>query len=333
MDDTKHFLMRRKKNKKTGKVDFVHVVCSFEEQKNLIMELHSGKGDVRQSQSLEATSMAGHWGRDKMLEEINAHWYFTNITKKVEETIKYCQPCQFVNQANIKDKGRAEMQIIQVPNKVWSKIGVDLIGPLVEVQGMSYIAVTVDYFMKYPMAAALPGKCTLGVADFLYECTTMFGRAEIFITDQGTEFNNQCMKAYTDHCRSLHHNTSAYHPQANGKSHLHNDRFLLGLGGISTSRIQVHHSFTDTSFFLHVPISLMYSFAGVVERMNKTTQNIIKKHVMEKKELWLQSLRGILFAVWSSAAKATGFSPIEMMLGCPPITPCASTKMVPWASP
>ena len=49
-------------------------------------------------------------------------------------------------------------------------MGIDLIGPLPETKaGNKYIITLVDFFSKWPEAAALPDKKADGVALFLYQ--------------------------------------------------------------------------------------------------------------------------------------------------------------------
>ena len=49
------------------------------------------------------------------------------------------------------------------------QVGVDLVGPLpITKAGNRYIITLVDYFSKWPEAAALPDKGAEGVALFLY---------------------------------------------------------------------------------------------------------------------------------------------------------------------
>ncbi len=70
---------------------------------------------------------------------------------------------------------------------------------------------------KYIISSLLQDKSKLSIAQFLYEkILCVYSPPEVFITDQGSKFNNDLVDgiahlANLDHCC-----THAYHPQANG---------------------------------------------------------------------------------------------------------------------
>ena len=106
---------------------------------------------------------------------------------------------------------------LPVPSKVWSQIGVDLVGPLqVTSSGNQYIVVAVDYFSKWPEAKAIPSKEAIHVADFLNSLFLRHGFPEVLISDQGREFCNAICNELLTKTGVKHRITSAYHPQTNG---------------------------------------------------------------------------------------------------------------------
>lgn len=49
------------------------------------------------------------------------------------------------------------------------QVGIDLIGPLPTTNsGNKYIVTLIDYFTKWPEAAAIPDKTAKGIAQFIY---------------------------------------------------------------------------------------------------------------------------------------------------------------------
>ena len=86
---------------------------------------HMGLGE-----SKEAQSLSGHLGRDKTHAKIQERFYWPTITKDVTEFVKTCDVCQRTNKAFKKNRG--ELQPIPVEPKAFSRIGIDLVGPLPE---------------------------------------------------------------------------------------------------------------------------------------------------------------------------------------------------------
>ena len=73
-------------------------------------------------------------------------------------------------------KAAGSLNPIPVPSKLWSQVGMDLIGPLPETpRGHKYIITLTDYFSKWAEAAALPNKTAQGVADFMHSVSVIKG--------------------------------------------------------------------------------------------------------------------------------------------------------------
>jgi hypothetical protein len=187
----------------------VKCVPDFERQSAIISNVHCGVGFTT-----EAKAVGGHFGRDKMLHAINTRWLFPLITERVTRFLKYCDTCQRSNTYKLQKSG-ATLHPVEVPEKIWSKIGVDIL-QMPEAHGFKYIVTAVDYYTKWPEAAALPDKSGVSVARFLWAMHCRYGAADIWISDQGREFVNSMTKELYRLCGVQHRITSAYHPQANG---------------------------------------------------------------------------------------------------------------------
>ena len=74
--------------------------------------------------------------------------------------LKFCDICQIVNTRNYV---RVRESAIPVPCKVWSKIGIDLVGSLKEIDSYRYIGTTVNYTGEF-VAEAEPLKDKTGEA-------------------------------------------------------------------------------------------------------------------------------------------------------------------------
>ena len=81
--------------------------------------------------------------------------------------VSSCERCQKNNHKLQKASG--VLHPIPVTPKIWSQIGMDLIGPMPETpRGNKYIVTLTDYFTKWAEAAPLPDKTAIGVANFIF---------------------------------------------------------------------------------------------------------------------------------------------------------------------
>ena len=87
----------------------------------------------------------------------------------VKDFCKRCEKCQRTNR--LLQKPRAELHPIPVI-KVWHRVGIDLVGPLLETKrGNKYIITLTDHFSRWPEAAPLPSNMQLVLQVF---CLTPF---------------------------------------------------------------------------------------------------------------------------------------------------------------
>ena len=90
----------------------------------------------------------------------------------VQECVKACPKC-FVSNPK-RSKEAPSVNPIPVPAKIWSLVGIDIIGPLQETtSGNKYIVAITDHFSKWSEAAAIPDKSA--VAQFLYSVVCRLG--------------------------------------------------------------------------------------------------------------------------------------------------------------
>ena len=74
-------------------------------------------------------------------------WYFPYIFKHVTKIIKYCDVCQCV--IYVSWKKVMKLHPILDPLKVWSEIGIDLIGPTKDIEGYGSFLTAVDDTIKF----------------------------------------------------------------------------------------------------------------------------------------------------------------------------------------
>ena len=103
---------------------FVNVEPDPVEQCNIMRKIHCGIGTEKMS---KAPSGYQRW--DKTGSLISSRWYFPWIYLRVCEMIKYYPQCQSMNTSHL-HKAWNVLQLIPVPMKCWSMMGVNFIGPL-----------------------------------------------------------------------------------------------------------------------------------------------------------------------------------------------------------
>ena len=134
--------------------------------------------------SLQSKAQASHLGRDKCYSTLQQCYSFPMMRDRIQMYIKYCDPCQKQNTHKL-EKCAHILKPISVPQKCFSKVGLDLIGPLCESNQKKYIISCIDYFSKFVEAKAIENKTGVAVATFIYELICRYGVLDITITDQG----------------------------------------------------------------------------------------------------------------------------------------------------
>jgi len=89
----------------------------------------------------------GHFGRDKTLGKISQRYYWKGMKNDIRRYVNNCAKCFAVN-PNVSNDS-PPLNSIQVPSKVWSLCGIDIIGPLQETSdGKKYIVAITDHFSR-----------------------------------------------------------------------------------------------------------------------------------------------------------------------------------------
>ena len=99
----------------------------------------------------------------------------------------------------------------------WDHIAYDLFMPgPISVEGFNYVLVIVDICTHFVVLVPLWTKSAEEVALTFYNLFALLGFPKICQSDNGTEFDNQIIKALTDLAAIDCQLITPYHPQANG---------------------------------------------------------------------------------------------------------------------
>jgi hypothetical protein len=195
----------------------VPAIVSRNRRTELLREVHDG---------------TGHFGEKTTLEFITGIAWWPGIRKDTLDYVQSCDTCQAY--ARLKKPEPA----ISIPvEKLFERFALDFVGPLPTTNnGNSYIIVATEALTRWPVAKAVPSADADEAAKFFYEDIVLqFGPPDTILTDRGTHFLNMTMERITEHLRTHHLRTTAYHPQANGMTERFNGTLCTMLSKMSES--------------------------------------------------------------------------------------------------
>ena len=103
------------------------------------------------------------------------------------------------------------------PNGRFRSLHIDLVGPLSPSEGMNYLLTVIDRFTRWPEAIPIPdSKTSTCVKALIRHWISRFGVPEDITTDRGPQFTSSLWSELGKLLGLKLHNTTAYHPLANG---------------------------------------------------------------------------------------------------------------------
>jgi hypothetical protein len=161
---------------------------------------------------------AGHPGTYRMLESLKRTFWWPTIKTDVRRYVKGCDMCQ-KNKA-IRRPDHITLNPLPIPDKPWTEISIDMIGPLPKSQEKDAIIVIVDRFSK--MIHLIPTTTSLSSSDlaemYKQEIWRLHGIPHRIISDRGPQFASRFMESL---CKALgiqRNLSTAYHPQTDGQT-------------------------------------------------------------------------------------------------------------------
>ncbi|GFO24403.1 retrovirus-related pol polyprotein from transposon [Plakobranchus ocellatus] len=134
------------------------------------------------------------------------------------------------------------------PSDRFRSLHVDLVGPLPESQGMTYLFTIIDRFTRWPEAVPLPdAHASTCATSLLHYWVGRFGVLQDITSDRGRQFTSSLWTQLNNLLGVEANTTTAYHPQANGMvEHLHQQ--------LKTS-LKAHT--TSSNWFVELPMVLL----------------------------------------------------------------------------
>ena len=103
---------------------------------------------------------------------------------------------------------------------VWSRVHMDLVGPLPESKkGHKYILTVIDSFSRFALTVPLPDKKMITVARAMVnEIFAVLGCPDILYSDRGLEFTGKDFREAVKSLGISQKFTTSFNPQSNGQA-------------------------------------------------------------------------------------------------------------------
>ena len=155
-----------------------------------------------------------HPGRKTTQKLISEKFVWHGLKKEVNQWAKECIHCQT---SKVQTHVRAPIDNFKVPEKRFSHIHVDIVGPLPPSCGYTHIFTIIDRTTRWPEAIPLQGTSTIDCARALIVAwISRFGVPLDITSDRGAQFTSALWSTISQQLGCELHHTIAYHPQANG---------------------------------------------------------------------------------------------------------------------
>jgi hypothetical protein len=169
------------------------------------------------AESQEGIARGNYTGKDTMQKVLRAGLWWPTIHRDSKEYFHKCDVCHRVGKLNRRD----EMPLRpQVTLKVFDKWEIYFVGPInppAKRTGARHIITMKKYLTIWAEETPIKDCSADTTPHFLFEkVITIFGFPRILVSDQGTHFINNTIKAMTEEFEVHHQKSTPYHPQANG---------------------------------------------------------------------------------------------------------------------
>ena len=171
----------------------------------------------------------GYSGQHRMLELLKRTYWCPGLKKDVKKYVQGCLKCQ---QNKVQHQWKAgELHPLKIPKGPWQEIGIDMIGPLPNSNGMDTILVIVDRFMKMIRLKAIMMNISLeGIAKiYRNEIWKLYGVPKMILSDQRLQFVSKFMEEFTKVLETKRKLSIAYHPQTDGQTKRMNQEIVTFL--------------------------------------------------------------------------------------------------------
>lgn len=157
----------------------------------------------------------GHTGISRTLFKIRKYYYWPKMNKDITNYVKNCTNCQL---AKITKHIKAPMVITSTPSVAFDTFLIDTIEPLPRTENGNEYAVTIICDLtKYLVTIPVTDKSAKTFAKAIFESFVLkYGPMKMFITDQGTEYNNSLRQDLCKFMKICNIQSTSHHHQTLG---------------------------------------------------------------------------------------------------------------------
>ena len=159
----------------------------------------------------------------------------------------WCRSCIACQQSKIHRHTISPLQSFPPSSEKFQHIHVDIVGPLPESCGCSYLLTITDRFSRWVEALPLTDITAKSCADaFVLHFVARYGAPYTITTDRGRQFTSQLWKDLTNFLGSELIHTTSYNPKANGLV----ERFHRVLKASLKSQSELHNWYSNLGWVL-----------------------------------------------------------------------------------
>jgi transposase InsO family protein len=169
--------------------------------------------DFRES-AVAAVHGVAHPGVEATVRLVTSKFCWPGIRKYVRRYAQQCLSCQ---KSKVSRHVHLAPEIIAVPRRRFEHVHVDLVGPVPQSFGFSYLFTVVDRTTRWPEAIPLSSTAAADWAAALFSgWIQRFGVPSVITSDRGAQFTSSLWTTLCTILAVSHVKTTAYHPQSNG---------------------------------------------------------------------------------------------------------------------
>jgi transposase InsO family protein len=155
-----------------------------------------------------------HPGVEATVRLVTSKFCWPGIRKYIRRYAQQCLSCQ---KAKVSCHVHLTPATIAVPRRCFEHVHVDIVGPLPQSAGFSYLFTIVDRTTRWPDAIPPGGIAAADCAAALFSgWIQRFGVPSVITSDRGAQFTSSLWTALCSILAISHVKTTAYHPQSNG---------------------------------------------------------------------------------------------------------------------
>ena len=146
-----------------------------------------------------------HPGGNASLRDIRRRYVWSGMASNVKAFCRACLPCQ---RAKVTRHVKAPLARIDMPDHRFQALHLDIVGPLPESEGQTYLLTVIDRFSRWLEAIPLASVTAISCARaLLRHWVARFGTPSTIATDRGRQFTSQLWSELSSLLGVQHHKT------------------------------------------------------------------------------------------------------------------------------